>query len=553
MNRYSNLNSLRVKVYSYLKNLILTIRDKDQILLKFYFLFWRKLSKDHTHQNLARQNANFFTIRNDWGLQKIKKFETEKLKISRFLDDIYKQTSAHQSFYLSFLCKRKFINDAHVNSDPIGLIPILHQEKYFSMIIMKIFELATLKAKFIFLKNLKLLNLNKRTTIVIRQQPSNTNNLSLSNISIEGKLNVPNKSEPAYKRLTLQNKTLTPRNALQGLEISGTNEVHEKYLNTSNNDNLLDYIKDNREKPDNSLLNQSFNHVMLKHDESTKKFSLQKLIYIIQSMKKLFEINTKFYFWINIVKMTSEAKLNQRSMTYVNLCQISKFNKLKFLIKKQQTKSMRNSFKLFLRKTFKIKEIEEKEELEFFQNTNYSLILLNLLERIFIKNYNTSEFKTKFFLKLKLINSNRNYIELSHKINNIDIFNNVTQISNKKSFILHKILYCKLQKKTQNNLLKRIFILWKNVQLNSIIKEQKSILDSLPNLEDEFTEKINHIENAYKTFIEKMSLDEDRKIKEKNDEINNLREEIKSLIQNNKELKILYENGLISNQNNFEK
>ena len=424
INKFSDLNFLRLKICVILKNLFLTNKEKEIILLKFHLYFWKGFLKKK--ENYKINYTNFFTLRNN--IIKQVKFRDSELKISKnFLDDLNKEYEKENEIIFLEANEKKF-NKKY-----------LTKNQFFFGTIEKLLQIKILKIKFLFFKN--------------------------------------------FIRQTLENKKIS----------SFKNVEEEKKLNFDKN-----------------------------------KIFLEKCFLFYENIYKKNILMIKFQFMFKFFKVSNFNFQKNKFLLYHKL--IIK-NKLKYLLRKKFYFELKNSFEIFKNKIFFLKKLEDKEELEFFQSTNYSLIMLNTLERIFSKHYNIKEFSFRLFYNLKL--KYFTYNNLSLQINDEE-----KKIILKK-FLTHKIIFSKFSK---NFLVKTFFYKWKFLIFKEYSNEQTEILNSIPNLEAEFSSKINDIEKAYKEIIQKTQNDYDKKILEQNTDIQSLKSDIKKITDINTELNQIIEN-----------
>ncbi len=488
--------------------------QKEGLQLKLYFFLWKNFIPNK-FENLAFDYSGEFTVQN---LDvEAKSFKNTDLKISSF----------NNSNLINILAQHKRENyiDSVSNTENIECFPILNKQKYFIIAIGKIFDFYILKHKMHFFIEFILSSVEERKKVEIAQ--------------LIDRIELSNNSKQLFKLVINQEELEILETPKKEMKINNNENDFFKYLS---NENEIEY-KDNFQIEAIEILVLS-RELNIENEPEYKnelkvKNALEKIDLIFKCKKSKIELISKHAFFINFLKQACNSTIEDQILLFTQKIKIEKFTNL---FKNKEKRFLKKFFKKYLRKTIQIKETEEREELEFFQSTNYSLILLGLLERIFMKKVIEKEIFYKFFSKYKLISLQANFHNLMHKFKDLDNINLVNQIANKKTFLLNRIFSSINQKRTNETMLKTNLYKWKIINLKSTSIEHISILNSLPNLEEEFTERITEVEYKYKNIMEKNKLEFEKIIGEKNNEMKNKQNEINKLCLQLQDLKFNFDN-----------
>jgi len=527
LQKYSNFNLLRIKILRILKFLIVTKKDNQNILLRFRFFSWKNLIFNR-FQNLNFYCENDFTIKNSKE-KKIIAFEKCKLRIST--EDNFDELNGNFSILLLSDMKKGRLKDSFTNTDISTLNGFVNNLNYFIFLFLRIILNTLSKNKIYFMIKLKYYSEDiKKEKDILKRLDENRKNKNLF-------LEIVNNQEQ--------------------IEIN----FYNKNIIEKNNDNLLELNKNEYQIQisNRQQINGSDNFVNQEHLEITHKnffFDIQlqtafkKIIFLLQLQFRKFENNYKYYFWLKLSQIANITKSEDKILL---LNYDIKLEKLCMLVKRKHLFYLKQNFKKFMRKTYILQRNEEKEELEFFQTMNYSLILLGLLERIFHKNFNETVMIHRFFTNFKIKYLQLNISEMNNKLSNSIDFNRINENSSKKFNLLFRLVSLRIHHINNEITVKIIFYKWKIFNLKLITMDQQSILNSLPNLEDEFTYKINEIDMKYQNILDKNKSEYEKKLNEKYNENRDKQIELNKLNQKFFELEFTLENEKNNNITNFEK
>jgi len=552
LTKYSNFNYLRIKIFNILKKFIGNKKEKEKLLLKIHFFIWNKAAAiPYRFSNLSFNYINNFSINNS----KIKNtfgFNASKLKIIKNNDSHKESNQLCFNLFAKKSNKHLLIDSFSNTESNIHCISALDKHRFFMLFIFKIYECVEKRNQMNFMNKFIILleQIKKEDEIILRINEIENSRINHHNFEI---VNNQEEKEITFTEITDKNNKFN----------NISNNLNIEY---NNDNNLFDYIKDDEnefENPTNYLQiktkenNNDIGPIISNNSNDSNntefkfKNAFEKIIFMLDSYKKCFELNLKCSFWISFIRTVN---YNTNHDKIIILGYKLKQEKLSYLIRKKQKNQLKTCFKKFAKKAFLIKEQDEKEELEFFQNTNFSLILLGLIERIFMNKLSEREMQQRFFSNLKLNYLKANFFQLSNRLTDLDNSNFLSENVKKKNLIFNRVLislHIKAFKK--QNALKTCFYKWKNFNLKSTAIEQSSILNSLPNLEEEFTERINDIEIKYRKIMDKNKFEFESKINEKNYEINESKNNLRELFDKITELQRNFESEKQTLISNYEK
>lgn len=546
INKYSNLNFLRIKICNILKKYFKNKKEKEDLLLKMNFLIWRN-DIPNKFFNLSYEYNNQFSISN-YKPKNPSAFNNSELKISTNNTD----KDNEQICYLNIFSKinKVLLTESFSNTESdIKFISCLDKIKYFIIIIIQIFKSVELRNIMFFIKNLIVHNesIKKQDEFIYKineiENPRLNVNLEIANNQEE--------LEILVKENTYNYSQKTNNGMVDYFNMNYNNNLFhnicKKYEIDQSNNFQIERIESNHSaeisKTNITEINNQYNYLKIKS-------SIEKILLIFDSSIKNQVFYLKSTFLMNFLKTANNYVFHDKIAI---LTLKIKYEKLSYLIRKKEKNLKRKYFKKYAFKTRYLKENEEKEELEFFQNTNYSLILFGILERISIKKFSEKEMFHRFFSNLRLKYLQVNFYELSNRLTDLDNSNFLNEYVNRKNTVLNRLLFSKFLQASKEFTIKSCFYKWKSVYLKSTTIEQSSILNSLPNLEEEFTERINEIEIKYRNMMDNNKSEYDNKVSEKDKEISKLKIDVQKLSDKLADLQKFFDNEKNNIISNYEK
>jgi hypothetical protein len=515
LNKLSSIKILHLKLYHFLKKYFLIKKKNEDLLIKNIFFYWKSISRKF-FENLRFCSGIYFSYK-----EKKLIFDNKNISISLINENSF-----------DILSKAEFNeNDNDKDKEKRNKIIL------FLLIIMKFFDNKIIKEKIFLIKNLNIIS-NKNKIIINKNEIENTLSLFIETKNNKG---IFDDNECVYlgndsNNNNNDNNIFAPKDIL----VSESIRNQEDYFKYTDNN-----IKESLNNNYNNIYYNNYSSIC--EIENTEQFyfngnllksnnkniqEIEKVMLSINNFIKIKHNKLKNLFFSKFQFFLYEKINNETNYEFLRLFQVEK---LKLLLQRKSFYQKKIYFRRYFSIINSLKESENYEELEFFKNSNYSLILFSLLERILLNYNKDNEIKNKFFTKLKILTLENKCLLYDKNLNEINDY--LIQIEKNKEkteaiLLIYKYIIKNNIKKDKKIYLKNYFLKWKLINLEENSSEYISILNSLPVLEQEFSQKINDIDSAYKELIEKNLNEYNIKLKEKDNEIEYIKENLKNTLNN---------------------
>jgi hypothetical protein len=373
---------------------------------------------------------------------------------------------------------------------------------------LNILEKGFLKLKYYFINNLKI-SIKKEKELLIRQIHLRTNFYNFSILSI-------GKSESSSLEVKL--KPIIEISHQETVDLIINKKISPLIMFEKENIFALNY---------EGKINHSKTHNLLRSIQSLYKCAMLRTFLKLNKYNKKNEKNTNVHF----------NKLSSFCHYYNEKTKITKINAFIKILSFSYIKTIQNSIMLsrqiilsaklnclliIKQKAFKFaflkfrKNISINKAVSSLTNVYYNNVNSNLL------------FLEKIINKIKFTNSLYSFTKLK-ELNEYQSKDEICNFFSKRLFLSKFIINKSTNQRTDD--LNSLFSKWK---MNSILDKNKEISNKIMMFEEEFLEKINSLEKSYSVNIVKITQQKselEKKLKLKEDQINEINEEFQTLKQ----------------------